>query len=76
MHFWGRGGVGGTANGPKVCHWRGLLLKKSLELDSRNLAQPARAPRGRNATEDALIMTARSTLLYATLAQYVACTLE
>ena len=31
---------------------------------------------GRNATEPRLIMTARSTLLYATLAQYAACTLE
>ena len=31
---------------------------------------------GRNATETKLIMTARSTLLYATLAQYAACTLE
>ena len=32
--------------------------------------------KGRNATEPRLIMTARSTLLYATLAQYAACTLE
>ena len=32
--------------------------------------------KGRNATETKLIMTARSTLLYATLAQYAACTLE
>ena len=40
------------------------------------LAQPARAPQGRNAEKARLIMTARSTLLYATLAQYAACTLE
>ena len=38
--------------------------------------QPARLREGRNATEARLIMTARSTLLYATLAQYAACTLE
>ena len=31
---------------------------------------------GRNAEKARLIMTARSTLLYATLAQYAACTLE
>ena len=42
VHFWGRGGVGGTANGPKVCHGPGLHAKKSLDLDLRNLAQPAR----------------------------------
>ena len=42
VHFWGRGGVGGTANGPKVCHRPGLHAKKSLDLDLRNLAQPAR----------------------------------
>ena len=59
-----------------VCHWPGLLLKKSLDLDLRNLAQPARLREGRNALETRLIMTARSTLLYATLAQYAACTLE
>ena len=75
-HLWDRGRAGGTANGPKVCHWPGLLLEKSLDLDLRNLAQPARLREGRNATETKLIMTARSTLLYATLAQYAACTLE
>ena len=32
--------------------------------------------KGRNALETKLIMPARSTLLYATLAQYAACTLE
>ena len=32
VHLWDRGGVGGAANGPKVCHWPGLLLKKSLDL--------------------------------------------
>ena len=77
--LWDRGGVGGTANGPKVCHGPGLFMdhaKKSLDLDLRNLAQPARLREGRNATETKLIMTARSTLLYATLAQYAACTLE
>ena len=76
VHSWGRGGVGGTANGPKVCHRPGLHAKKSLDLDSRNLAQPARLREGRNALKTKLIMTARSTLLYATLAQYAACTLE
>ena len=76
VHLWGRGGVGGTANGPKVCHGPGLHAKKSLDLDLRNLAQPARLREGLNALKAKLMMTARSTLLYATLAQYAACTLE
>ena len=36
----------------------------------------ARLREGRNALKAKLMMTARSTLLYATLAQYAACTLE
>ena len=75
-HLWDRGGVGGTANGPKVCHRPGLHAKKSLDLDLRNLARQPRLREGRNALKTKLIMTARSTLLYATLAQYAACTLE
>ena len=55
---------------------KNLLKAKSQDLDLRNLARPARLREGRNATEPRLIMTARSTLLYATLAQYAACTLE
>ena len=53
-----------------------LHSEKSLDLDLRNLAQLARLREGRNALKARLIMTARSTLLYATLAQYAACTLE
>ena len=55
---------------------KNLLQAKSLDLDLRNLAQPARLREGRNALKAKLMMTARSTLLYATLAQYAACTLE
>ena len=76
MHFWGRGEVGGTTDGPKVCHGPGLHAEKSPDLDLRNLAQPARLREGLNALKAKLMMTARSTLLYATLAQYAACTLE
>ena len=76
VHLWDRGEVVGTANVPKVCHWPGLHAKNSLDLDLRNLAHLARLREGRNALETKLIMTARSTLLYATLAQCAACTLE
>ena len=62
--------------GPRFVTGMVFMQKKSLDLDLRNLAQPARLREGRNALETKLIMTARSTLLYATLAQYAACTLE
>ena len=61
---------------PRFVMGLGFMRKNPWIFDLRNLAQQARLREGRNATEPRLIMTARSTLLYATLAQYAACTLE
>ena len=61
---------------PRFVMGPAFMQKNPWIFDLRNLARPARLREGRNATEARLIMTARSTLLYATLAQYAACTLE
>ena len=61
---------------PRFVTGPAFYCKNPWILDLRNLAHLERLREGRNALETKLIMTARSTLLYATLAQYAACTLE